>query len=68
MATKYRLISVERVKRRLSGNAVFDGPTKKDIGKTVLVKRPCVTWNGFLGYFEKDPNKTVKAFYYTEVK
>ncbi len=55
-------------KTRLSGNGSFPAPTKKDIGRKVIVKRPCVTWDGCLGYFEDDKNKETYAFYNGELK
>ncbi len=56
------------IKTRLSGNGGFPAPTKKDIGKNVIIKRPCVTWDGCLGYFENDKNKETYAFYNGELK
>jgi len=57
-------------KTRLSGNGSFPAPQKSDIGKKVIVHRPCLTWDGFLGYFANDrkKEKTKLAFYWAEVK
>ncbi len=57
-------------KTRISGNGCFLAPLKKDIGRTVIVKRPCLTWDGFLGYFASDrkKEKTILAFYWAETE
>lgn len=59
-----RLLSED--KTRISGNGSFPAPNKKDIGREVILKRQCLTWNGFLGYFADDPSKETYAFYNDE--
>lgn len=56
------------IKTRLSGNGSFPAPTDKDIGREVIVKRPCITWDGCLGYFADDKEKTTYAFYNNELE
>ena len=56
------------IKKRLSGNGSFPAPTKKDIGRTVIVKRECITWDGCLGYFLDDETKETYAFYMGELE
>lgn len=55
-------------KRRISGNAGFPAPIKKDIGRKVIVKRQCITWDGLLGHFADDKTKETYAFYRGELE
>jgi hypothetical protein len=55
-------------KNRISGNGSFPSPQIKDIGREVIVKRNCITWDGCLGYFADDNKKVIYAFYLDELK
>jgi len=55
-------------KTRVSGNGSFKAPSPDDIGRIVVVTRPCITWDGSLGYFEDDPSKEKFAFWNKELE
>lgn len=61
-------VIVEDGDTRISGTGGFPKPKPKDIGREVVVKRRCLTWNGVLGYFADDKDKTTYAFYLAELE
>lgn len=63
-----RLVRIVEKGSRVSGNGGFPELTEKDIGRIVILTRPCMTWNGFLGYFKDDKKKKKYAFWYEEVE
>lgn len=63
-----KVVDDEQGSRRLSGNSCFPAPKKEDIGRVVIVTRPCLTWRGCLGYFENDIDKTKYAFWSDELE
>ncbi|GAF95639.1 unnamed protein product [marine sediment metagenome] len=59
---------VEYSKSRVSGTGSFPVPQKKDIGRNVIIKRMCITWDGCLGYFANDKKAKTYAFYLAELE
>lgn len=53
---------------RLSGSGSFPPLKKSDIGREVVVTRPCITWLGCLGYFADDKKQNKFAFYLRELE
>lgn len=66
-------MSIKTLKRiieqgtRISGNGSFPELKKEMIGKKVRVTRNCLTWNGCLGHFVGDEEKTF-AFWLEELE
>lgn len=53
---------------RMSGNGSFPMPKQSDIGREVILRRRCTTWDGWLGCFADDPKQETYAFWNDEVR